>query len=685
MSFQSFCEEVEESDNQIIQARNSFLINFSKTNGSAFSIDPMTVVSFLRFFSENYDECIKIISENENFNKSKKPTQYQEKPYRALYKQDRIAENSELNKITSLGGSQTKPLTQVIAKLVSFLSNTAYASVDIETNFHKEIIDQAIANIPNDLTELAAKDPTPNKKNNKEKFERWMHKNGASDRTIKSYSVTVMNAANKFLKEQLSISDSIYDIDSPETLDSLTTKLKSLSTWEEKNKDGNGMYDAGLKKYELFLQGNYETTSSRDYKRISKPFILLAGISGTGKTRFVREQARKSAPDFQLDEGENYCLVPVRPDWHEPSDLFGYISRLNGVQYVATDFLKFVFKALSAAISDIDGSKIIWKKRDDIPPFWLCLDEMNLAPVEQYFADYLSIIETREWSGDTYKSEALLKKGVFDSLRSKTSFSGSYDDKDSSPSPIGSLFDEIFSSISIANDLKRKLIDYVTNYGLLLPPNLIVAGTVNMDETTHGFSRKVIDRALTFDFGEFFPNDFDAFFVEESKPVLLSFPVISKAKEESLKKVLADPDGEKTINFLKAVNEVLFSTPFELAYRALNELLLSVVSFSPSSSTELQAVWDDFMMCKVLPRIDGDIDKLAAVSKSGTGDTILDQLENKLKEQFSDIWIGEIRPDLLRESVNSDDPTIAIKCRSNKKLKWMKDRLEKNTFTSFWP
>lgn len=61
---------------------------------------------------------------------------------------------------------------------------------------------------------------------------------------------------------------------------------------------------------------------------------------------------------------------------------------------------------------------------------------------------------------------------------------------------------------------------------------------------------------------------------------------------------------------LSAVNAVLKNTPFELAFRALNELLLAVASSQPQDDLALKAVWDDFMMCKVLPRIEGDTDKL---------------------------------------------------------------------------
>jgi hypothetical protein len=164
----------------------------------------------------------------------------------------------------------------------------------------------------------------------------------------------------------------------------------------------------------------------------------------------------------------------------------------------------------------------------------------------------------------------------------------------------------------------------------------------------------------------------------------LSYPVYSTANKATLQSVPADSDGAKSVLFLKAVNSILQGTPFELAYRALNELLLSVVSFAPSDNTELQAVWDDFLMCKVLPRIEGDHDKLTTVNKDETGDTILDQLQSRLVAEMADIWNASVRPDLLRESTKSDEP-ILIPCRSKKKLDWMKSRLEKNTFTSFWP
>ena len=117
----------------------------------------------------------------------------------------------------------------------------------------------------------------------------------------------------------------------------------------------------------------------------TKPFIILAGLSGTGKSRLVRTlayQFNNIAADKTVGKNPptNFQLVKVKPNWHDSSELLGYESRISGKdRYVVTDFIRFIVKA--------------WQHPNT--PFFLCLDEMNLAPVEQYFAEYLSAIETR--------------------------------------------------------------------------------------------------------------------------------------------------------------------------------------------------------------------------------------------------------------------------------------------------
>jgi len=407
--------------------------------------------------------------------------------------------------------------------------------------------------------------------------------------------------------------------------------------------------------YFLLLEKKYTLNLlSSSIIKLPKPFILLSGISGTGKTRFVKQQAQHFCAD-----GLNYQLIPVRPDWHEPSDLLGYISRLgsHGAEYIVTDFLVFIVAAWKAVTESIQAGEINLKA--NCMPYWLCLDEMNLAPVEQYFADYLSVIETRQWEGEQYSCDPLLNPNVFQQLENT---------------------DKLRSSLNLDGDAHNDLWDYFLTKGISIPPNLIVAGTVNMDETTHGFSRKVIDRAFTLDFGEFFPNDYQHYFEPATQVKALSFPRFSQVDLELISQVKIDADAHKSIEFLESINQELKTTPFELAYRALNELLIAVVCFNPNDQQTLQAVWDDFLITKVLPRIEGDSEKLQDDGEQ----SLLNKLELILAEQLNEIWSDEQnRPDLLRENISA--VPLNIQCRSKKKIQWMQKRLNDNGFTSFWP
>lgn len=375
-----------------------------------------------------------------------------------------------------------------------------------------------------------------------------------------------------------------------------------------------------------------------------KPFLILAGISGTGKTRFVRQQAERTGLD-------NYCLVSVRPDWHEPSDLLGYISHLGSQpKYITTDVLRFIVQAwkhIADSGFDLKTGKVTEEQLNEIQPYWLCLDEMNLAPVEQYFSDYLSILETRQWNGDVYQCDPLLKASALENIQ---------------------LTDLGLSEGDI-------LWEHFKENGISIPFNLIVAGTVNMDETTHGFSRKVLDRALSLDFNEFYPNDFNDYFSPNAQNKTFTYPIYSEA---SLSLNFDSPFVKESCEFLSEVNSVLKNSPFELAYRALNELLLSVKCINPKNEIELQSVWDDFLMMKVLPRIEGDSEKLDFDGEK----SLLTNLEVIMREQLSAIWDGKKRIDLFRETNEGD--VINIECRSKVKISWMQTKLEKFGFTHFW-
>ena len=225
----------------------------------------------------------------------------------------------------------------------------------------------------------------------------------------------------------------------------------------------------------------------------TKPFLILGGFSGTGKSQKVKELAFLTCPnddEFSKKLGNtkntpgNYCLVSVRPNWHDSTDLLGYYSSIND-KYIVTDFVKFLVKAMQYP-------KI---------PFFVCLDEMNLAPVEEYFAEFLSVLESRKKVGDKILTDPLLsadwfnKKyknyNIFDDIGLKRIGQEQSKGENRQASLFGVIDEAPFDRMDIVERLMEN--------GLCLPQNVVVIGTVNMDDTTNSFSRKVIDRAMTFE------------------------------------------------------------------------------------------------------------------------------------------------------------------------------------------
>ena len=366
----------------------------------------------------------------------------------------------------------------------------------------------------------------------------------------------------------------------------------------------------------------------------SKPFILLAGISGTGKSRIVRELARacwdSSSEEYKAQKPGNFEMVQVKPNWHDSSELIGYVSRINGERYVVGPFLKFMVKALL---------------NPDMPHF-LCLDEMNLAPVEQYFAEYLSVIESRRVN----EKGEVVTDPIIDYENTEV---------------YKNLIDQLF----IGNESERQ--EYLTEKNgkrLSLPANLIVVGTVNMDETTFSFSRKVLDRAMTIEM-----NDVDLYGGlnqrYESIGKLSNDDLVGTAVEGVGVYTLNQEVCDKTLNYLKAVNDALEGTPFKIAYRTRNEFLLYVVNNLPynkdAENNELPQDYviaralDEITSMKILSRIEGDDSKVSDVFLTNLSDIIEENLSN----------ISSERP--LEVSI------------SLSKIKEMRNRLSSG-YTSFW-
>ena len=418
----------------------------------------------------------------------------------------------------------------------------------------------------------------------------------------------------------------------------------------------------------------------------SKPFLLLAGISGTGKSRIVREFAFKSCPNYLQDKDGttpgNYCMIEVKPNWHDSTELLGYYSRLGSKPgYQFTKFVKFLVKA----------------KMHPNVPFFVCLDEMNLAPVEQYFAEILSILETRkvvigEDGNKTIKTEAIIDTEHFKALGKIGGFAPNFTDRD--------IYMKLYD-IDTESDIDEAVgerIDLKTE-GLTLPDNVVIIGTVNMDDTTHQFSRKVIDRAMTIEmnggnlrnmFGgsknlEYLPD-------EKQKEWQNVFTRRYVTADEVLE---AHPNEaeelkDKLPSCLEQINMALKGTPFEVSYRVLNELTI-MVGVMLDEGKELddaiaQSV-NNILLMKILPRIEGDAEMFALSReyKTKVGITYDNRLE----------WLKELAPDIketLTDTESGDDDTEeradAVKEHqptAKDKIQEMIDRLNNQEFTRFWP
>jgi hypothetical protein len=416
----------------------------------------------------------------------------------------------------------------------------------------------------------------------------------------------------------------------------------------------------------------------------TKPFILLAGISGTGKSRIVRELAFKSCPQYLQDEEGttpgNYCMIEVKPNWHDSTELLGYYSNLSkGYQF--KKFVMFLVKA----------------KMFPKVPFFICLDEMNLAPVEHYFAEILSILETRkhpkiagtdEVDMEVIKTDPIVEARYFKELGQMSTtknvstgqaFSMNLTDRD--------IYMKLFG-IETENDIDEevgKKTD-LTTIGLTLPDNVIIIGTVNMDDTTHQFSRKVIDRAMTIEMNggklsDMYGGSNDLEYLDEAEQEKWQKAFVQRyvTADEVLKEhsEVADKIIEEVPEKLDNINKALKGTPFEVSYRVLNELtiMIGVMLDDPAEEGDIESIIDKaldrILLMKILPRIEGDADMFNLSSEFKKKNDITH--ENRLE------WLKELAPNIV---ISEDEPHQQT---AREKIQEMIERLGNQEFTRFWP
>lgn len=449
----------------------------------------------------------------------------------------------------------------------------------------------------------------------------------------------------------------IYQIVNPKEVEKIFSELLGDPAFIQRDKEHNqGWRPGALNLYILFLRARKYFSKDLTSNRISilntvndvsyrpyitaiksKPFLLLAGISGTGKSRIVRELARacweEGSAEYEAQKPKNFEMVQVKPNWHDSSELIGYVSRVSGSPvFVAGDFLKFVAKA--------------WENPE--VPYFLCLDEMNLAPVEQYFAEYLSVVESRKADENgVITTDPILKKCE------------------------EQWYFDLTAQLTRDDEVRARF----NKDGIAIPQNLIVVGTVNMDETTFSFSRKVLDRAMTIEMNEV--DLYGGLDDRHEKIGKLEAGNLIGTAVEGVDVYRENKDVcDTALKYLQAVNLDLDGTPFKVAYRTRNEFLLYVVNNLPynkdkegneiSQQEVIARALDEITSMKILSRIEGDSDKIGNLLEE-LGKTVCEQLNVISGKDYS-------------EKKNDGEKVYSV---SLAKLKEMEGRL-KSGYTSFW-
>ncbi|WP_434630646.1 DUF3578 domain-containing protein [Thermoanaerobacterium thermosaccharolyticum] len=337
----------------------------------------------------------------------------------------------------------------------------------------------------------------------------------------------------------------------------------------------------------------------------TKPFLILAGISGTGKSKLARLFAEAIGA---TTENGRFKLVPVRPDWSDSTDLLGY-KDLNGRFHpgVLTTFVKDAMK-------------------NPQYPYFFILDEMNLARVEYYFSDVLSIIESRNKVNKTIVTDRLLNRELLDSA----SFS---------------------------------------EYGdIYIPDNLYFIGTVNMDETTFPFSKKVLDRANVIELSDV---DLDYAFedVEEVSPKTLNNNFL-RSDFLTLKDCAGYDDiVDDTISILKNINDVLGY--YRFGYRVRDEICFYIIYNSIYGLMDFDDAMDYEILQKILPRING-----SSISIKKILIELFKICSGNLENRFD--YDSDVSEKMFEEIAN------AKYRKSCEKIAFMTRRYEEDGFTSYW-
>ena len=312
-------------------------------------------------------------------------------------------------------------------------------------------------------------------------------------------------------------------------------------------------FDSAIDEAGLIFSGINEGLPSSFLRGLLvKRFCLLGGLAGSGKTQLAKSFGKWLGENE--DGKQRYLIVPVRADWTSPDPLFGFEDALG----TPMDGRK--------AWNVPEPLRFIHEAAKEPGRLWLLvLDEMNIAHVERYFSDVLSGIESNE---------------------------------------------PVVPNVQLESDNNWRIPEGSPEK-IVLPKNLIIVGTVNIDETTYQFSPKVLDRAFTFEFRV----QTDELSNSAVRPSPL--PAATEKSLELISQIASDDEWHK--EYLPAVVEIyenvknlhgiLSKIGFEFGHRSMYEILRFSVLCKQSGLPDPQ-ILDWSIMTKILPRVHGSAQQL---------------------------------------------------------------------------
>jgi len=330
-------------------------------------------------------------------------------------------------------------------------------------------------------------------------------------------------------------------------------------------------------------------------------------------------------------ESDRYVFISVRPDWMDCKGLLGFYNLITQ-EYQPTEFLKLLLRA----------KKNYENNKENPLPYFVILDEMNLAKVEYYFADFLSCLESRRLDDGEIKQEPIILHDQKENLK----FAGK---------------DE----------------EYLIPPKLKIPPNVFFTGTVNIDETTYMFSPKVLDRANVIEFNQVSLTGEGA---DNSDYVINKKFLSAGILTENLNKTVATRNdyeslSQETKTEINSVHRILEDYNLHFGYRVANEMACYLENAEKLvGKNSLNIALDLQILQKILPKFHGSKQKLE--------EPLLELLKFVLKD--GEVQVDGLRNELKNKEVDWDAKIKASKYpRSAKKLFRMLKTLNGQGFVSF--